>query len=125
MVFRTNFSDVVHCQDHLYSGWFARGHLQDIRKFEAGIANGNLHAPWKDETWEEKQTQDESVQSNRFVCNGEIGVILIHCSHRSQRDLEQMIRRGLLSEGDIIVYKRSFQDLGILVEKDVYVRPTQ
>jgi hypothetical protein len=39
-------------RDHLYSGWFAKGHLQDLEKFRSGINDGSMHAHWKNEAWE-------------------------------------------------------------------------
>lgn len=39
-------------QDHLYSNWFSEAHIQKVRRYEEGIANGTLASPWKDETWE-------------------------------------------------------------------------
>ncbi|KAJ3501142.1 hypothetical protein NLJ89_g9474 [Agrocybe chaxingu] len=39
-------------QDHLYLGWFTEAHMERVRKFEEGIRDGKLAAPWKDEVWE-------------------------------------------------------------------------
>jgi hypothetical protein len=43
-------------------------------------------------------------------------------SNHSQQDLERLIHHRLVSEGDIITYKRSFPQLDESIEKDIYVR---
>lgn len=39
-------------QDHIYSDWLSDAHVEKVRQFEAGVRDGTLSAPWKDETWE-------------------------------------------------------------------------
>lgn len=38
-------------QDHIFTGWTTDGHIEKRRKFEAGVEDGSMHAPWKDEVW--------------------------------------------------------------------------
>lgn len=39
-------------QDQLYSGFFTEKHKERIARYEQGVKDGTLHAPWKDEAWE-------------------------------------------------------------------------
>lgn len=39
-------------QDHMYTGWMTDAHLEKVQKFEKGVVDGSLHAPWKDEVWQ-------------------------------------------------------------------------
>ena len=50
-------------QDHLYSGWFSRNHLEDVEQYQSGVRDKTIRAAWKDEAWEEGQVA-ERVESN-------------------------------------------------------------
>lgn len=39
-------------QDHLYLNWFSESHTRKVAKFQQGITDGTMAAPWKDEVWE-------------------------------------------------------------------------
>lgn len=39
-------------QDHIYTGWMTDSNLEKVLKFESGVKDGSVHAPWKDEVWE-------------------------------------------------------------------------
>lgn len=39
-------------QDHIYSDWMSDAHKEKVNKFQVGIRDGTLAAPWKDEVWE-------------------------------------------------------------------------
>lgn len=51
-------------QDHIFTGWMAEEHLQTLAKFESGILDGSLHAPWKDEVWERDQDAGGDLRTN-------------------------------------------------------------
>ena len=38
-------------QDHIFTGWMSDTHIEKRNKFEAGVMDGSMHAPWKDEVW--------------------------------------------------------------------------
>lgn len=38
-------------QDHIFTGWTSDAHIQKTIKFQAGVVDGTMHAPWKDEVW--------------------------------------------------------------------------
>lgn len=46
-------------QDHMYTGWMTESHLEKVQKFERGILDGTLHAPWKDEVWQRDNVKIE------------------------------------------------------------------
>jgi hypothetical protein len=47
-------------QDQLYSGWMTKTHEAKVEKFQAGIADGTLSAPWKDEVWERDAIKEQA-----------------------------------------------------------------
>jgi hypothetical protein len=50
-------------QDHLYSGWFAPKHLNEIEKYREGVREAFMHAPWKDSTWTEQVDEGDLAAS--------------------------------------------------------------
>ena len=38
-------------QDHIFTGWMSDAHIEKRAKFEVGVVDGSMHAPWKDEVW--------------------------------------------------------------------------
>jgi hypothetical protein len=47
-------------QDHIYSNWLSDTHVEKVKKYEQGIKDGSLAAPWKDEVWERDNQKEES-----------------------------------------------------------------
>ncbi|KAG6811925.1 hypothetical protein H0H92_005256 [Tricholoma furcatifolium] len=92
-------------QDHIYSNWLSDKHMEDVRKYEEGVKNGTLAAPWKDEEWERNNPlEDESK------------------TRQSQIKLSTLVEKGILQVADVIVLKHHFAAVGILVEKDAVIR---
>jgi hypothetical protein len=52
-------------QDHLYSysNWLSDAHAEKVGKYEEGIKDGTLAAPWKDEIWERNNTEETKMPS--------------------------------------------------------------
>ncbi|KAH9946585.1 Asx homology domain-containing protein [Amylocystis lapponica] len=90
-------------QDHLYLGWFGQKAQDEVAQFEQGVRDGSLRAEWKDEVW----VRDHPAGQNRG----------------RPLDLTALVKRGLLQEGDVLSYMREFPQLGLVVEKDLLVRP--
>ncbi|KAG6879109.1 hypothetical protein C0992_005135 [Termitomyces sp. T32_za158] len=106
-------------QDHIYCGWMSDSHVQKVAKYEEGIHDGTLAAPWKDELWERNNgvprpatmpTNNGAVSSNERA--GEAAEI----------KLVTLAQEGVLQVGDIIVLRRNFSALNIIVEKDAIIR---
>ncbi|PVF97011.1 hypothetical protein CPB86DRAFT_735659 [Serendipita vermifera] len=92
-------------QDHLYSGWLTKKHLEDVEKFQKGVEEGTLHAPWKDDLWEEDQR--EATRGDQ--------------APRQRPSLGSMLSNNIISVRDILAYQRLFPDIGGVVEKDVLI----
>jgi hypothetical protein len=50
-------------QDHLFSDWLSDAHAEKVKKYEEGIRDGSLAAPWKDEVWE-RDNEDPITHSS-------------------------------------------------------------
>ncbi|RDX40627.1 hypothetical protein OH76DRAFT_1450598 [Lentinus brumalis] len=92
-------------QDHLFSAWLGTKAAADLETFNKGAQDGTLHAPWKDETWD---------QNHRPIQNPKK-------KHPPVLDLTVLAKQGLIQEGDVIVYKRTFPAQNLTVEKDLLV----
>ncbi|KAJ6532778.1 Asx homology domain-containing protein [Mycena vulgaris] len=104
-------------QDHLYSNWLSDVHAEKVQKYEQGIKDGSLAAPWKDEVWERENQKEEptgtsAVNSHSATLAGEA----------AELKLGDLAKSSVLREGDVIAYKRNFTNLDIIVEKDVIVQ---
>ncbi|CCL98449.1 uncharacterized protein FIBRA_00447 [Fibroporia radiculosa] len=86
-------------QDHLYSGWLGKKARDDIRRYEMGVDEGNMHAEWKDEVWEREHPVADGCMPTP--------------------DLTSLVKCGFLKVGDILSYRRIFPHLQLVVEKDV------
>lgn len=111
----------------MYSGWYGKRHINDVRKYQSGVIEGTKHAPWKDEVWEAEQRREEENESNgqatgfpcvRFPLFAAQG---LNALRRQRNSLDGMVSHGLVQDRDILVYKRFFPDLNTSVEKDVLV----
>ena len=71
---------VCHCifQDHLYSGWFTHSHREVVDKHLAGVRDGTLHTPWKDDAWDQDhpEVNEDALGTDDAVQNpsGTIGI---------------------------------------------------
>ncbi|KAH8113058.1 Asx homology domain-containing protein [Phellopilus nigrolimitatus] len=122
-------------QDHLYSGWQTREHRAFVEQHLAGVRVGALHAPWKDEVWErehpedliedlEEEDRDAPLDPSSSVVN--IGLRGSKSRGKGKEsakvsDLAPLIRKGFLQAGDVISFKKKFNFLGDIVEKDALV----
>ncbi|GLB42765.1 putative asx homology domain containing protein [Lyophyllum shimeji] len=114
-------------QDHIYSDWMSDAHAAKVKKFEEGISDGTLAAPWKDEVWER---DNASTRKGHPVTNGDAsGSPAIHVPESGARagesaevKLVTLAKNGVLRVGDIIAYKRNFTALDLVVEKDAIIQ---
>ncbi|KAJ7793430.1 Asx homology domain-containing protein [Mycena olivaceomarginata] len=97
-------------QDHLFSDWLSDAHAEKVKKYEEGIRNGSLAAPWKDEVWE--RDNEDPITHSAPTRAGEA----------AELKLVDLAKSSVLRQGDILAYKRHFTNLGILVEKDVIIQ---
>lgn len=74
-------------QDHLHSDWLSQKHAQLVNKFEVGVQDGSLAAPWKDETWERdntvpaaKEDQSRPLRKDTSVSLVRAGYVVRPCS---------------------------------------------
>lgn len=90
-------------QDHLFSGWKSAPKRAKVDAFRERIQDGSTHAEWKDDAWNAEAMPQK--QRTNF----------------SQDDLANLAKRALIREGDLLVYKRTFNPPGVTVEKDLLV----
>ncbi|KAK7463840.1 hypothetical protein VKT23_005775 [Stygiomarasmius scandens] len=100
-------------QDHIYSGWLTDSHKEKVRKYEAGIRDGSLAAPWKDEEWERDNAEDNdsAPAASSSVPRKDPLEVRLH----------ELAKKAVIRVGDIIAYKRVFTAMNLVVEKDVLV----
>ncbi|KAJ7253777.1 Asx homology domain-containing protein [Mycena haematopus] len=102
-------------QDHLFSGWLSDAHAEKMKKYEQGIRDGSLAAPWKDEVWERDNGKEDSTAAHPHSSPTRAG-------EAAELKLVDLAKSSVLREGDILAYKRHFSNLGVLVEKDVIIQ---
>lgn len=95
-------------QDHLFSGWETAAHNEKVLKFEHDINQSSVNAPWKDEEWIRGQNINNSNGPDANDLN-------------SPTEFNLLVRKGHLSVGDIISYRRTFQNGELMIEKDLYI----
>ncbi|KAJ7089190.1 Asx homology domain-containing protein [Mycena belliarum] len=100
-------------QDHLFSNWLSDAHAEKVKKYEQGIKDGSLAAPWKDEVWERDNQREERTTTS--AANNLAG-------EAAELKLIDLAKNSVLREGDVIAYKRNFTNLDIVVEKDVIIQ---
>ncbi|KAE9410434.1 hypothetical protein BT96DRAFT_1011975 [Gymnopus androsaceus JB14] len=106
-------------QDHLYSGWLKDDFKAKVTKYEEGIVDGTLAAPWKDEEWEREHRLDENDASTSSPAKArKTGAKTVNPADIRIYDLA---KHSVIRVGDILSYKRNFTVLDITVEKDVMV----
>lgn len=125
-------------QDHLHSDWLSKKHIGIVNKFEAGVRDGSLAAPWKDETWERenatpavKEDQSTPLRKGASVSSARAGSVIVPCfiyfysrsaySGATEIKLNTLAEHRIIRVGDVISYKRHFSVLDVVVEKDVIV----
>ncbi|KAJ7636902.1 Asx homology domain-containing protein [Roridomyces roridus] len=99
-------------QDHLFSDWLSDTHAEKVEKYTKGIQDGSLAAPWKDEVWERDNPPLEEQAAASQHLAGEA----------SELKLGDLAKNSVLREGDVLVYKRNFANVNVLVEKDVIIQ---
>ncbi|KAI0692695.1 hypothetical protein C8T65DRAFT_669342 [Cerioporus squamosus] len=92
-------------QDHLFSSWLGTKAADDLDAFKKGAQVGTLHAPWKDESWDQNHRPTQNPKKK----------------HAPVLDLTILAKQGLIQEGDVIVYKRTFPARSLTIEKDLLV----
>lgn len=115
-------------QDQLFSSRLAQKSKDKVNKFLSGIHDGTMHAPWKDEVHEERRREEaeENAEAERWVertmsgKKGGKGVMI--AGETTSVKLSDMVQSQTLQVGDVLVYRRHFTSLGIIVEKDAIVR---
>ncbi|KAG6833170.1 hypothetical protein H0H87_010558 [Tephrocybe sp. NHM501043] len=101
-------------QDHIYSGWMSDSHAQKVAKYEEGIRNGTLAAAWKDEVWERDNGRRPTLPTGSNAKD--------RAGDAAEVRLATLAREGVLQVGDIIVLKRNFVALDLIVEKDAIIQ---
>ncbi|KZP29923.1 hypothetical protein FIBSPDRAFT_851091 [Athelia psychrophila] len=93
-------------QDHIFSGWRSEAQADLLARFDQGVRNGTVHAPWKDEVWESTNPPESTLLAGEAA----------------EQDLRYIIESSLLKVGDILAYKRTFSNVGrSTVEKDALI----
>ncbi|KAJ7033465.1 Asx homology domain-containing protein [Mycena alexandri] len=104
-------------QDHLYSNWLSDAHAEKVKKYEQGIRDGTLAAPWKDEVWErDNHVAEPATGGTGFLSSSPLA------GDAAELKLVDLAKSSVLREGDVLTYKRSFTNVDIIVEKDVIVQ---
>lgn len=118
-------------------------HSDRVSKFEKGVQDGTMHAPWKDEVWERDngtvgvmlgshdQNGPPGSQSDWATLAGYVFsdsyyqkyMLMVVYSDAAQLKLADLAKGKIIREGDVLSYRRNFSQLGIDIEKDVLVRP--
>ncbi|KAJ7824510.1 Asx homology domain-containing protein, partial [Mycena olivaceomarginata] len=106
-------ADVYTFQDHLFSDWLSDAHAKKVKKYEEGIRDGSLAAPWKDEVW--GRNNEEPITHSSPMCAGAP-------SEATELKLVDLAKSSVLRQGNILAYKWHFTNLGILIEKDVIIK---
>ncbi|EKM51291.1 uncharacterized protein PHACADRAFT_151948 [Phanerochaete carnosa HHB-10118-sp] len=92
-------------QDHIYSGFFSAKSQDSLAKYSEGVHNGMLRAEWKDEAWMREHPPPKRP-----------------ALYKEDLDIIELVKSGVIREGDVIAYKRHFPNLSITVEKDMLVQ---
>ncbi|TFK35838.1 hypothetical protein BDQ12DRAFT_611005 [Crucibulum laeve] len=118
-----HFLAAIHtCQDHIYLNWMSDAHAEKLQKFQAGVQDGTMSVPWKDETWERENSVARTPTNIQTppLRNG------TECSSRAgwaaEIKLNILAKNGILRVGDVIAYKRNFTAAGLTIEKDVIIQ---
>ncbi|KAJ7595095.1 hypothetical protein C8J56DRAFT_855817 [Mycena floridula] len=94
-------------QDQLQAGFMKESHASKVKKFQDGVLEGTLSAPWKDDVWiRDNPASFEPVPE---------------ASSRAS-DTSSVKLQSILQVGDILAYKRHFSNLNLIVEKDVIIQ---
>ncbi|KAF9466702.1 Asx homology domain-containing protein [Collybia nuda] len=109
-------------QDHIYSEWLSDAHADKVKKFQAGILDGTLSAPWKDEVWE----KSNKVNALPVAEKGAPPPSTIDFSNRAgeaaEVKLATLAKKGVIKVGDVIAYKRNFMNVNSIIEKDAIIQ---
>ncbi|KAJ6572120.1 Asx homology domain-containing protein [Mycena capillaripes] len=105
-------------QDHLYSNWLSDVHAEKVEKYEQGIKEGSLAAPWKDEVWERDNQKEETPATSTSNSHSSP----TRAGEAAELKLVDLAKSSVLRQGDVLAYKRNFTNLGIIVEKDVIIQ---
>jgi hypothetical protein len=54
-------------RDHIYSDWLSDAHAEKVKQFQAGVHDGTLSAPWKDDIWENNNKTDVPSLTDKEV----------------------------------------------------------
>ncbi|EIN11273.1 hypothetical protein PUNSTDRAFT_124709 [Punctularia strigosozonata HHB-11173 SS5] len=94
-------------QDHLYSGYMTEAHKAKVERYKRGLVDGTLHAPWKDEVWEQEHALTAEVSDR--------------AGDAAELKLVDLAKHEVIQVGDILAYSRRFPNLDVMVEKDLLV----
>ncbi|KAG5653885.1 hypothetical protein H0H81_009707 [Sphagnurus paluster] len=102
-------------QDHIYSDWMSDAHALKVKRFEEGVRDGTMAAAWKDEVWE----RNNAAPVAAVMSTSESGA---RAGDAAEVKLVTLAKSGVLRVGDLIVLKRNFQNLNLVVEKDAIIQ---
>ncbi|PAV14976.1 hypothetical protein PNOK_0952900 [Pyrrhoderma noxium] len=118
-------------QDHLFSGWMTQTHHDLVADFRTKVDLGSLHAPWKDEVWDdghpdesntdERGEGDDPDQANcqslkPGPTKGKGGK-----GRAKVNEFTPLIQKGYLKEGDVICLRYKPPSLNQVIEKDALI----
>ncbi|KAJ8095329.1 hypothetical protein AAF712_008679 [Marasmius tenuissimus] len=109
-------------QDHIYSDWLSDEHKAKVKDWEEAVREGKTAAPWKDEEWEknaaaEAEEENETANSNTNTTKPKSS----KAKPASEIRLHELMRHSIIRVGDVLSYKRHFNQLDLVVEKDVII----
>ncbi|KAG7093708.1 hypothetical protein E1B28_007362 [Marasmius oreades] len=111
-------------QDHIYSGWLTEEHKAKVKQWEEDVRDGKVAAPWKDEEWEKNAAVEEAEEAEETSAAGSASKSQTQ-TNRGMPALEirlhELARHSVIQVGDILSYKRHFNNLDLTVEKDVLI----
>ncbi|TFK51408.1 hypothetical protein OE88DRAFT_1544631 [Heliocybe sulcata] len=108
-------------QDHLYTGWMADTHKEKVAKYERGVLDGTLHAPWKDEVWAKEHTAPDNGEQP-LPASSQQSEASARAGDAAELKLVDLAKNGVIKMGDVLAYKRTFSQLDTVVEKDAIIQ---
>lgn len=64
-------------QDHIFTGWMTDAHAKKLAQFDQGVRDGTIHAPWKDEVWENGSSTEAGSQAESSARAGCVFLIVL------------------------------------------------
>ncbi|KZT35781.1 hypothetical protein SISSUDRAFT_1050891 [Sistotremastrum suecicum HHB10207 ss-3] len=103
-------------QDHLAAGYYAEAHVKKSEKFHTVLKNGTAHVPWKDDVWLETHPDEPNPPTSEL---GPLQSMTPSSAEASEKiTLAVLAKKGVLREGDILSYRRTFRNRTVVVTWD-------